>query len=192
MYLKAKNQVLLKRVNSMKKINVFIAALILAAFTNVLLAQQNDNKSKIPVVSVKTMDGKVFNTGAIDNKGKPYIISFWATWCKPCIKELNAIAEYYADWQESTGMKLIAVSIDDVRFSNQVKTLANGNNWDYEVLLDLNSDFKRAMNVNQIPHTFICNGNNEIVWQHTSFAEGGELELINIIKKIIAGEAVKE
>lgn len=192
MYLKAKNQVLLNRFKFMKKIKLIIAFAVITVIATSVRAQQSDKKTKIPAVAIKTIDGKTFNTGTIDNNGKPYIVSFWATWCKPCIKELNAIAEHYSDWQETTGMKLIAVSIDDARFSNQVKALVNGNNWDYEVLLDLNSDLKRAMNVNQIPHTFICNGNNEIVWQHTSFAEGGELELINIIKKIIAGETIQE
>jgi thiol-disulfide isomerase/thioredoxin len=118
------------------------------------------------------------------------IISFWATWCKPCIKELTTIADVYEEWQEETGVKLYAVSIDDSRSTAQVKTLVNGKSWEYEILLDQNGDFKRAMNVNAVPHTFVVNGKGEIVWQHTSFSEGAELDLINVVRKLNAGEPV--
>lgn len=151
---------------------------------------QDANKKLIPSIEIKDLEGQMFNTAAIDNEGKPIILSFWATWCKPCIKELTTISEVYADWQEETGVKLIAISIDDARYMSKVQPLVMGNDWQYEVLLDANQDFKRAMNVNMIPHTFVLNGNKEIVWQHTSFAEGGELELIDIVRKVIAGEEI--
>jgi cytochrome c biogenesis protein CcmG, thiol:disulfide interchange protein DsbE len=158
-----------------------------------LLAQETKTEKvlfKLPSVSVVDLSGKKIITSELTNNGKPFIISFWATWCKPCVKELTTISEVYQDWQEETGVKLIAVSIDDSRSSAQVKTLVNGKRWEYEVLLDANSDFKRAMNVNAVPHTFIVNGKGEIVWQHTSFSEGSELELINLVRKINAGEPI--
>lgn len=142
--------------------------------------------NKLPSVKVKTLDGKTINTAELSNDGKPFIISFWALWCKPCVKELTAIAEVYEEWQKETGVKIYAVSIDDARSSSRVKPTVDGNNWTYDVLLDANSEFKRAMNVNQIPHMFIVNGKGEIVWQHTSFADGGELEVIEEVRKVLA------
>lgn len=152
-------------------------------------AQQSGNK--LPSVTVKTLDGKSITTDQLSNDGKPMIISFWALWCKPCIKELTTIAEVYPDWVAETGVKIVAVSIDDARSSARVKPFAEGKGWEYEILLDPNGDFKRAMNVNLIPHTFVVNGQGEIVWQHTSFTEGGELELIEIIRKLNRGERLE-
>ena len=156
-----------------------------------VFAQDEKGEMTLPSVEVTKLDGEVFNTSEIDNDGNPIIISFWATWCKPCIKELTTIADVYEDWQDETGVKLIAVSIDDARFSSKVQPLVDGNSWDYEVLLDQNHDFKRAMNVNMIPHTFIVDGNGNIVWQHTTFTEGGELEIIELVTKLKNGESIE-
>ncbi len=166
-----------------------IAALVLVS--GMLSSQTITRGRQLPSVDIKDVKGNPFNTSAIANDGKPIIISFWATWCKPCIKELTTISDVYGDWQEQTGVKLYAVSVDDSRSSAQVAPLANGKDWDYVILLDPNSDFKRAMNVGPIPHTFVINGKGEIVWQHTSFSEGSELDLINIVRKVANGEEIK-
>ena len=167
----------------------FKILLLLFLVANLTFAQDESRKyGKIPSVMIKTLDGEVFDTKDISNDGKPIILSFWALWCKPCIKELTAISDVYDEWQEETGVKLVAVSIDDARSSSRVKPTVNGNGWEYEFLIDQNSDFKRAMNVNMIPHTFLINGDGEVVWQHTSFSEGSELELLEMVRKVAAGE----
>lgn len=167
--------------------NIFFA-ICLSSITLFGFAQETAQSTrKIPAVSVKDINGHKINTAELSNNGKPIIISFWATWCKPCINELTTINEVYADWQKETGVKLVAVSIDDARSSPKVLPLVNAKAWDYEVLLDQNGDFKRALNVNTVPYTFLINGNGEIVWQHTSFIEGNELELIELVRKLEAG-----
>jgi thiol-disulfide isomerase/thioredoxin len=174
----------------MKKLAFIIVLFFIAGFG---FSQENTltKNRPLPSVDIKDIKGNPFNTSKIENDGKPIVISFWASWCKPCVKELTTIADVYADWQEETGVKIYAISIDDARSSSLVAPLVNGKNWDYTVLLDQNGDFKRAMNVGPIPHTFVLNGKREIVWQHTSFAEGSERDLIDIIKKVKNGEEVK-
>lgn len=144
--------------------------------------------AKLPAVDIQDINGKPFNTADIQNDGKPIIVSLWATWCKPCIAELLAISDEYEDWVEETGVKLYAVSIDDAKTSARVAPFVNGKGWDYTVLLDVNSDFKRAMNVNDVPYMCILNGKGEIVWQHTSYAPGSEHEVYEVLKNLASGK----
>ena len=174
----------------MKQI-IFIASLLLFSCTVFSQGTTIMKTRQLPNVDIKDVKGNPFNTSNIRNDGKPIILSFWATWCKPCIKELTTISDVYSEWQEETGVKIYAVSVDDVRSSSLVAPMINGKNWDYIVLLDQNGDFKRAMNVGPIPQTFVVNGKGEIVWQHTSFSEGAELDLINIVRKVVKGEEIK-
>jgi cytochrome c biogenesis protein CcmG, thiol:disulfide interchange protein DsbE len=147
-------------------------------------AAGNDKAQALPVIMVKGLDGSAFSTGNFENDGKPIIISFWATWCKPCIQELIAINEEYSEWVKETGLKLIAISIDDARNAPKVAPFVEGRGWEYEVYIDENSDFKRAMSVNNVPHTFLLNGKKEIVWNHNSYSPGDEEELHEIVKHL--------
>lgn len=164
--------------------------LSITALAFMLVAFTSDNGRKVPAVDVKTLDGKSASSGKFSNDGKPMIICFWATWCGPCKNELNAIAEVYEDWKKETGVKLIAISIDDSKSSPKVVSYVNGKGWEYECYLDVNSDFKRAMNVNNPPHTFITDGSGNIVWQHVAYKEGDEAKYIEVVRKIVKGEPV--
>ncbi|MDI1355993.1 MAG: TlpA disulfide reductase family protein [bacterium] len=151
----------------------------------VVLPQSDQNK--IPSVVVKTLDGNAIRTETISNNKKPIILCFWATWCRSSIKELDAISEQYADWQKETGVKLVAVSFDDARSLARVTTMVKTKGWDYENYVDANQEFKRAMNVNLCPHTFLIDNSGNIVWQSTSYLNGSEDELFELVKKLALG-----
>ena len=142
-------------------------------------------KAQLPAVTLKTMDGKTVRTDTLSNNGKPFIIDFFATWCKPCNRELKAIQEVYEEWQEETGVKLIAVSIDQAQNINKVKPLVDSYGWEYEVLLDPNSDFKRALGVQMIPFVLIVDGKGNIVYKHNGYTDGAEEELIEKVRELV-------
>jgi thiol-disulfide isomerase/thioredoxin len=139
---------------------------------------------RLPQIEVKTLGGTKVPIASLHQMGKPTIVSFWATWCKPCINELNSLAERYDELQEELGVTLVAVSIDDSRTSPKVGPFVAGQGWDYTVVLDPNSDLRRAMGVNNVPHTFLLNGAGEIVWQVNKYVPGEEEVLISEIRKL--------
>lgn len=152
------------------------SALFLAAFSA---------SAALPSVTLKDIDGKTVDTATLSNDGKPMVISFFATWCKPCNRELANIHEVYDDWQDETGVRLIAVSIDDTQNAEKVKPLVNRKGWsDYQVLLDPNGEFKRQLGVNDIPHVFVVDGEGNVVWNHQGYVDGGESEILEVLKKM--------
>ena len=156
----------------------------LLAIASLMLVCAASGQDKIPSATVQTMNGQKVNANTWNNDGKPMIVNFWATWCAPCKRELSAIADVYDDWQEETGVKLMAVSIDDTRSMARVAPYVNGQAWDFEVYMDPNADLKRAMNVNNIPHTFLVDGSGQIVWQHNNYQPGDEIELYKKVKEL--------
>lgn len=137
----------------------------------------------LPSVTLKDIDGKSVDTATLSNDGNPMVISFFATWCKPCNRELKNIHEVYDEWQDETGVKVIAVSIDEGQNAQKVKPFVEGKGWDYQVLLDNNSEFKRQMGVNDIPHVFVVDGNGNISWSHQGYTDGGEEEVLKAVRE---------
>ena len=159
--------------------------LFLSLLATILISTSSIAQNRtLPSVDVKTLDGGSINITAIENNGQPIVISFCATLCKPCKKELNTIAEVYEDWQDETGVKLVAISIDDSRSMAKVAPYVNASDWDYEVYIDPNGDLKRAIGISTVPHTFLLNSKKEIVWQHKGYVDGDEEELFEQIKKL--------
>lgn len=145
---------------------IFVGLLIM--MSSFLFAQKS-----IPSVRVKKLNGETIDIKEVIKKDKIVILSFWATWCKPCIAELTAVADLIDDWKKETGVKFIAVSIDDSRSSSRVKSFVRGRDWQYDIYLDDNQNLKRALGINLVPHVFIIK-NGKIVWEHSSYVSGDE------------------
>jgi len=156
----------------MKQVILTVAIALFFFGSPILLAQNS-----LPDLSLEDVNGNVVNVSDYTKDGKITIFSFWATWCSPCKKELNNIADLYEDWQEQFDLEVVAVSIDDQRASARVKPYVDGQGWEYTVLLDKNQDMQRALNFQSVPYTVVVDASGEIIYTHSGYVEGDEYVL---------------
>ena len=135
------------------------------------------NNNPFPAINIKTLDGKTVNTSDYTSKGKITVVSFWATWCTPCKRELDMINEVYADWVEKYDVQLLAITIDDARGLTKVPSIVQNKGWEFTVLADSKQELQQALNFQTIPQTFLLNDKGEIVYAHNGYNPGDELEL---------------
>ena len=153
----------------------FLFGLLLVGFN--LNAQTN-----LPNIQLSNLEGKkVSSTADYSEKDQLYVFSFWATWCTPCISELDEINDLMSEWKKEVAFKLIAISIDDSRTQKRVKPLINGKGWGFDILLDTNQDFKRALGIVNVPYLIVVK-NNKIVHIQNGYVPGNELDLLEKLK----------
>ena len=178
-------------------ISVFIVLLALTVPLSSAQAQDTAKAKKglekilgehtLPTLTLRDMNGKEVNVADLGKTGKITVLDFWATWCVPCKKELNNINEIYDDWKKKYNAVVIAVSIDDSRSITKVKPYADGQRWTYDILLDVNQDLKRQLNIQSVPFTLVLDQSGKIVYTHSGYTEGDE----NILEEAIAAMAKK-
>ena len=160
--------------------SVRVALTILASFLAIYATAQNE----LPDVKIKNLNGQEINFKGLSAGGDTaVVVNLWATWCVPCVEELESINDQYSDRQKETPFKIVAISIDDARTSGRVRSFVKGKGWKFDIYLDPNSDLKRALNVNEVPHVLIIK-NGKIVYQHNGYLPGNEEELFEKLKTI--------
>lgn len=157
--------------------------LVLLAALCITVAGFAQTKS-LPSANLKTLNGQTLNAQTIPQSGKITVISFWATWCSPCKKELDAINEIYEEWQTKYGVELVAISTDDARTVAKVPGVVETKGWPYRILLDTNKELSIAANIQSVPYTFLIDQNGNIVFEHVGYAPGDEDELEEQIAKL--------
>ncbi len=142
------------------------------------------SQKTLPSANVKTLQGQALNVQELGKSGKITVISFWATWCSPCKKELDAIADYYEEWQKKYDIELVAISVDDARSAAKVPAMVESKGWKYRILLDPAKELQTAANIQAVPHTFVLDQNGNIVFEHNGYTPGDELELEELFKQL--------
>lgn len=138
----------------------------------------------LPKASVVNSKGETVSVETVIPEGKPVVLSFWDTSCKPCIQELSAMSDAYDDWKDEFDFEVVAVSTDDARSSSKAFPLAKGRGWPFVVVLDRNGDFKRAMNVQSNPSVFVLDATGKIVYTHVGYNPGDEQQVYNKLKSL--------
>jgi cytochrome c biogenesis protein CcmG/thiol:disulfide interchange protein DsbE len=170
----------------MFKFLLLSTVMVLAPFAKADTAEDTTKaKPTMPSIMIKKLDGTPVNIQDYGKTGKIMVLSFWATWCTPCIKELNNVLELYDDWKKKYGLEVVAISMDDARTVSKVSPTVTALTWPYIILLDENKDLARAMNVNNPPQTILLDQSGHIVYVHNGYTEGSELELEEKIKALV-------
>ena len=145
------------------------------------------NAQELPNTQIKDVSsGKKTAFNETVTKGKVTIVSFWATWCVPCKKEIKNISLKLADWKKEADFNFMTVSIDEVRAEGLVRTYALSQGWTFPFYIDANSDLKRSLNFQSVPFTIIIDKNGKVAFTHTGYEEGGEAEIFAKVKELAA------
>ena len=165
----------------MKAKSIFLAVALLSFAAAAQLHAQS-----IPDVTVENIKGgKTSSRTFCDGEG-PVVISFWATWCKPCIKELDAVSDLLEEWKEETGLRFIAVSVDDSRSVSRARSFASGRGWEgMDFYFDVNSSLVKALNISAVPHVLVYGKDGKLAYRHVGYVPGDENELFEMVKKTL-------
>ncbi len=139
---------------------------------------------KMPDIPLKTLSGSTVLASELSTGKGPILVTFWATWCSPCIQELDALNDEYIDWEEETGVKIVAIATDDARSQSRVKILSNGKGWEFDIYKDDNQELKRALGITTIPFTCILDAKGTIIWKHTGYTPGSETDIIEFLRTL--------
>ncbi|MEO7210615.1 MAG: TlpA disulfide reductase family protein [Chitinophagaceae bacterium] len=153
---------------------------LFSLFVFILLVNVLSAQDVLPDVQIKNLRGQDIQTTTLRDSSSLTVISFWATWCKPCRQELEAISDEWDDFKK-TGAKLIAISIDDSRSTGSVQSIANASGWEFNIYLDDNQNLKRALNISAIPYAIVIDKDGKIIRRIQGYNPGEEVELFSYL-----------
>jgi len=166
----------------MKKFPLIAVIIFLFAFT--FFAQEG---KKAPNFKLENLNGEYVELKDLLEEG-PLLISFWATWCKPCVEELSEYKKIYNDYK-SQGFNMIAISTDDEKTVAKVKPFVKSKNYNFPVLLDTNSETARKFYVQNVPYTFLLDKYGNIIYSHLGYKKGDELQVKQRVESLLSSEA---
>jgi thiol-disulfide isomerase/thioredoxin len=156
-----------------------------AAIAGILLSTSVFAQSELPTTTIKDANtGKKIAFNETFEKGKVTLVSFWATWCVPCKKEIKTIREKMGGWKEEADFNFMTVSIDESRAEGLVRSYAKSQGWTFPYYIDTNKDLSRSLNFQTVPFTVIVDKEGKVAYMHSGYEEGSENELFSKIKEL--------
>jgi len=138
--------------------------------------------------TLETTTGETVNFHETLGKG-PVVLNFWATWCKPCLKEMphmNRLAGHYAG-----RVTFLAVNADAPKAVAKVAPFIQAKGYDNLIVpLDTGAELQQLLQVGGIlPFTVIFDGQGREIYRHIGYKEGDEQELQREIEALLAQTA---
>lgn len=159
--------------------------LLAAAFLFLCTGAGRAQELKAPDFELNDLDGNPVTLFKMLEKG-PVIVNFWATWCKPCLRELPHLQDIHQKYKER-GVTLLAISVDSPRSLSKVKSFVSGSGYTFTVLMDPNKDAARKLNAHSFPYTFIVNTAGDIVFKNYGYRPGDEKNLEEKLLSLLDG-----
>lgn len=158
--------------------------ILLSLLFGLTVMYAEESVTSAPAFSLEDIDG---NTVCLDSllADGPVFMSFWALWCKMCIKELDALKPYYDEF-DSLGVQMLAISVDRARSVPKVKPFALSHKWKYVVVLDPEDVLRDLYHVQAMPSSFIINQDKEIVFTHMGYKPGDEDIIIETMRDVFS------
>lgn len=172
--------------------NVATLASILSAFALGAAARADEPaRAKAPGFKAVDMNGEKVSLGDLLGKG-PIVVQFWATWCKPCIKELPYLQQMHEEYSPR-GLQAVAVTIDSPKSQSQVKKFVATRGYTFRVLLDGDQEiFKKLQGRGSIPYVVVLDGEGTVQYQHTGYRPGDEKKLEQVVVDLLGAEGEPE
>ena len=155
--------------------------LVAIIFTAIYADQQRD--IMVPDLSVRLLDGKKVRLSALLEEG-PLLVSFWATWCAPCKKEMIFLEEFHQKYNENN-FRVLAISTDSPKSMSKVKSYIRAKKHTFLVGIDPNQEIAKKMNALLMPTTLILNKDRKVSWYHQGFIPGDEKEIEAQIRAVL-------
>lgn len=141
---------------------------------------------RLPDIPLADLQGNEISATTLTDNGTPLLISFYATWCDPCAKELNAITKVYDRWVEEYGANMIIVAID--KYPSQAAKVIESvmtHQWGgYDLYFDLQGDFIRTMDIKTIPTMLIVDRKGMIISTIVGYEAENTAKIENILKNM--------
>ena len=155
--------------------------LVATIFTAMYADKQRD--IMLPDLSVRLLDGKQVRLSTLLEEG-PLLVSFWATWCAPCKKEMIFLEEFHQKYNVNS-FRVLAISTDSPKSMSKVKSYIRAKKHTFLVGIDPNQEIAKKMNALLMPTTMILNKDRKVSWYHQGFIPGDEKEIEAQIRAVL-------
>jgi hypothetical protein len=146
-------------------------------FSLILLSRVGNAQDSLQQARLKSLQGKIATFSTFAKKDSLFLICFWSITSDESITELNSINANLEKWQSIKPFRFFAVSVDEGKTANRIRSTYNMNEWTFEVYSDPYGDLRRALHSNNLPQSMIVY-RNDIIYEQSGWTTGTENYLI--------------